>query len=190
MKKWLLSLFLLLFTTNVYALKPDILLDNTIKDNIITLNLSIDNQTSNFKHQVVYDNTYLELYDIISNDGYQIEKTTKDNVIELTINSINANNNQYATIFFKTKDSFTIDTKTRIFLNNYQSDNETNKGIYLDITKDSKDSIIYLKRDITKWTDKEIWLEENIIRLVIYFLAIILVICILINIPKRRKKKH
>ena len=159
----------------------------------LTVNFWYDGASvSEVEHTISYDYNYLEIYSI-TGDVYSSNITnegTKDNYKIDKINSIALEDNSnatYATVTFKVKSAFNVRRTVYLKAENIVASGANGKykadPLVVTIRRDSTNSVYFYQEFLTDTFERNIWLNDHIVNIIVIVVTIIVLIALFVIAP-------
>lgn len=148
---------------------------------------------SEIEHTIKYDYNYLELYqtsgDVYSSSITNVE--TKDNykVDKLFANTLEDNSNAtYAHVTFKVKDAYAVNKTMFLRFENIIATSSSNQKYKSDslvatVRRDSYNTVYFYQEYLTETIEKDIWLNDHIVNIVIIIFTVIVILALFLIAP-------
>lgn len=201
--KYIILSIVTFFTFNLIALAAPfsitVNMEATITDNTLSIVVGFkDEEVQAISHYISYDAEMLSLIDVVSLENFTV---TKSNEVEdgkyrtlkiLADTDGSFYDTNYAVIIFELKDKFAVKESTHVFFYGYEAVGSDmvlmrNSGVDINLRRDTSSTMLYTSANIDNFTRIRIWLEENLLKLVIGVVVFIGVIIIIVNLPSPKK---
>ena len=181
--KYIILSIVTFFTFNLIALAAPfsitVNMEATITDNTLSIVVGFkDEEVQAISHYISYDAEMLSLIDVVSLENFTV---TKSNEVEdgkyrtlkiLADTDGSFYDTNYAVIIFELKDKFAVKESTHVFFYGYEAAGSDmvlmrNSGVDINLRRDTSSTMLYTSANIDNFTRIRIWLEENLLKLVI-----------------------
>lgn len=159
----------------------------------LTVNFWYDGAAvSEIEHTISYDYNYLEVYSVTGNvySSNVTNEGTKDNYKIDKLYSITMDENSnatYATITFKVKSAFNVRRTVYLKAENIVATGSGGKyksdPLVVIIRRDSTNSVYFYQEYLTEAIEKNIWLNDHIVNIVVIIATIIVLLALFVIAP-------